>query len=151
MMTEMPRYITVSEAAQTMGLDESTVYKMCRNKQLPSVRIGPKSVRIPRLAFERHLAHIEGEWSPDPDTAPEDEPTLEPLLAAFELSTGRTPEQWADAWRAGEIKDTQENARIAISALALRDARQVSEHDEGAGTHESVLALAALTSGYLRR
>jgi hypothetical protein len=39
-------------------MDSSAVYKMCKSQQLPSVCFG-KSVRIPRLAYERYLQRLE--------------------------------------------------------------------------------------------
>lgn len=58
------RYLTVQEVAADLRLEESTVYKMCRTRQLPSVRFGKKAVRIPRLAFERYLQFVDQEADP---------------------------------------------------------------------------------------
>jgi excisionase family DNA binding protein len=52
------RYLTVPQVASDLQMDVSAVYKMCKAKQLPSVRFG-KSVRIPRLAYERYLQRLE--------------------------------------------------------------------------------------------
>lgn len=48
------RYLTVPQVAGELQMDVSAVYKMCKAHELPSVRFG-KSVRIPRLAYERYL------------------------------------------------------------------------------------------------
>jgi hypothetical protein len=42
----------------------------------------------------------------------------------FEVRTGRTPAEFAAAWREGKIKDTPHNASDAIEALALHEAMQ---------------------------
>jgi len=52
------RYLTVPQVAAELQMDASAVYKMCKSQQLPSVRFG-KSVRIPRLAYERYLQRLE--------------------------------------------------------------------------------------------
>jgi hypothetical protein len=45
-------------------------------------------------------------------------------VARFEEETRRSPFEFVEAWRSGEIQDTSENARAAIEALALREALQ---------------------------
>jgi excisionase family DNA binding protein len=52
------RYLTVPQVAAELQMDSSAVYKMCKSQQLPSVRFG-KSVRIPRLTYERYLQRLE--------------------------------------------------------------------------------------------
>jgi hypothetical protein len=44
----------------------------------------------------------------------------------FQARTGRSPADFADAWRAGKIEDTPQNARDAIEALALHEALQAA-------------------------
>ncbi len=46
-----PKYYSVKEAAEVLGVDEKTVYKAIQNKQLPSRRVGRKLL-LPRLAID---------------------------------------------------------------------------------------------------
>jgi excisionase family DNA binding protein len=115
------RYLTVPQVASDLQLDVSAVYKMCKAKELPSVRFG-KSVRIPRLIYERYLERLEGAG---PERLEHEEiaaPGRDTQLARFRAGTGKDPEVWIEEWRSGEIPDTPENTRQAIRALALRDA-----------------------------
>ncbi len=112
------RYLTVPQVAAELQMDVSAVYKMCKSQQLPSVRFG-KSVRIPRLAYERYLQRLEGER---PTPLEHDPPASPDQLDDFRNATGHDPETWIDGWRSGSIPDTPENTRLAIHALGLRDA-----------------------------
>lgn len=117
------RYLTVPQVAGELQMDVSAVYKMCKAHELPSVRFG-KSVRIPRLAYERYLKRLEGGG---PQAATLD--TLDPKSdrEGFREATGHDPETWIEEWRSGSIPDTPENTRLAIRALALRDAPRARE------------------------
>jgi excisionase family DNA binding protein len=111
------RYLTVPQVAAELQMDASAVYKMCKSQQVPSVRFG-KSVRIPRLAYERYLQRLE---SGHPKPLEPDLPASQNQLEDFRNATGHDPETWIDGWRAGSIPDTPQNTRLAIHALALRD------------------------------
>ena len=50
--------LTVSEAAQTLGLSRNSCYQAVETGALPSLRIG-KRILIPRFALERLLAGID--------------------------------------------------------------------------------------------
>jgi excisionase family DNA binding protein len=128
------RYLTVPQVASDLQLDVSAVYKMCKAKELPSVRFG-KSVRIPRLVYERHLQGLE---RAGPERLGDEEiarPGPDARLAEFRACTGKDPQAWLEEWRSGEIPDTPENARRAIRALALRDA--MAERADPAASHLS--------------
>lgn len=114
------RYLTVPQVAGELQMDVSAVYKMCKAHELPSVRFG-KSVRIPRLAYERYLERLEG-GGPEPPKA--DVADAHGTREGFRDATGRDPEAWVEEWRSGSIPDTPENTRLAIRALALRDVAQ---------------------------
>ena len=104
--------------AADLQMDASAVYKMCKAQQLPSVRFG-KSVRVPRLAYERYLERLE---SGHPKPLEHGLPASQNQLEDFRTTTGHDPETWIDGWRSGSIPDTPQNTRLAIHALALRDA-----------------------------
>ena len=106
-------------------MDVSAVYKMCKAHELPSVRFG-KSVRIPRLAYERYLEQLEGGGAepPNPDVA-----DAQGGRERFRETTGRDPEVWIEEWRSRSIPDTPENTRLAIRALALRDVAQARDRE----------------------
>lgn len=116
------RYLTVPQVAGELQMDVSAVYKMCKAHELPSVRFG-KSVRIPRLAYERYLERMEG-GGPEPSRLEVDE--VHDGRGSFRDATGHDPETWIEEWRSGRIPDTAENTRLAIRALALRDASPAS-------------------------
>ena len=40
------RWLTVKDAAESLGLDESTVYRLCRSRKIPHRRIGAGGGRI---------------------------------------------------------------------------------------------------------
>jgi excisionase family DNA binding protein len=138
------RYLTVQEVAAHLRLEESTVYKMCRQKQIPSVRFGKKAVRIPRLAFERYLQFVYEEADLPQRPVPTTPPSIDLQIEEFTEYTGCSPEEWVRRWREGGIPDTQENSQVAVIAHALRDAQARSQQDTS--EHEPILALAALTS-----
>ena len=50
--------LTVSEAAQALGLSRNSCYQAVETGTLPSLRIG-KRILIPRFALERLLAGID--------------------------------------------------------------------------------------------
>jgi excisionase family DNA binding protein len=114
-MTELSdHYMRVRDYAQKFSLDESTVYKMIERGEIKAIRIGKKTLRIPSSELERYL---EREPTSDREAGP-----VEERVEAFRKANGRDPDSFVDAWRSGEIKDTPENAEVAIEALALRTA-----------------------------
>ncbi len=117
------RYLTVPQVAAELQMDISAVYKMCKSQQLPSVRFG-KSVRVPRLAYERYLQRLE---TGRPEPTGHDTPDSQDQREDFREATGHDPETWVDGWRSGSIPDTPENTRLAIHALGLRNARRQPE------------------------
>ena len=119
------RYLTVPQVAGELQMDVSAVYKMCKAHELPSVRFG-KSVRIPRLAYERYLKRLEGE-GPEPPTP--NMADAQDDREGFRYATGQDPETWIEEWRSGSIADTPENTRLAIRALALRDMTQAQKRE----------------------
>lgn len=121
-------YLRVEDVSSRLGLDVSTIYKMCKTREIPSIKIGSKSVRIPALAFEAYLRQLEleatssaqevhrGEGSADLPTQ------LQERAEAFAGKSGLGVYEFADKWRTGQIEDTPENADLAIAALSLRRA-----------------------------
>ena len=109
------RYLTVPQVAAELQMDVSAVYEMCKARQLPSVRFG-KSVRIPRLAYERFLQGLEGGG---PEPLKHDSLDPRDQREDFRRATGHDPETWIDGWRSGSIPDTPEHTRLAIHALGL--------------------------------
>jgi excisionase family DNA binding protein len=45
---ERPLLLRADDAAALLGLRKSKVYALMRSGELPSVRIGPKAIRVPR-------------------------------------------------------------------------------------------------------
>ena len=111
-------YMRVRDYAERFNLSESAVYKKIERGEIKAIRIG-KTVRIPSSEMERYLNPtqlLEDEGAPR-DGEPH---KLGDRLARFEEQAGRSPADYVQAWRSGEIDDTPENARLAIEALALR-------------------------------
>lgn len=51
-----PLFLKVPEVAERLRIGRNRAYEMVAAGEIPSVRIGPKLIRIPREAFERYLA-----------------------------------------------------------------------------------------------
>jgi len=64
-------------------------------------------------------------YRPASFAGPREQPRdLDARTQDFQARTGRTPADFAAAWREGKIEDTPQNAREAIEAPALREAMQ---------------------------
>lgn len=49
------KVLTVTEAAELLGISKGSAYEAARNGQIPTIRIGRRLI-VPRVAFERMLA-----------------------------------------------------------------------------------------------
>jgi excisionase family DNA binding protein len=123
------QYLKASEVAEILSMEVSSIYKMCAEKVIPSIKVGEKAVRIPRAAFEAYLARLEGGYErrrPLLQEAREREgdalETVERQAQGFYERTGFSAHQFAERWRAGRVEDTTENASLLIEALSLREA-----------------------------
>ena len=47
--------LTVKETADLLGVSADTVSKLVKTGQLPAIRLGKRTVRIPRAALEQWL------------------------------------------------------------------------------------------------
>jgi excisionase family DNA binding protein len=84
-------YLRVEDVAGRLSLDASTVYKMCKAGEIPSIRIGSKAVRIPAPALEAYLRRLEEAsqaQSPQGQSSPEVPKALQERAEALR----RTPE-----------------------------------------------------------
>jgi excisionase family DNA binding protein len=120
-------YLKVGVVAERLSLDESTVYKMIRDRELPSVRLGKKAVRIPAAGLEAYLRrHQVAATLADSEASTPSEDRLGALIleraARFSAEVGRDPHAFCDAWQRHELEDTPENADRAIEAFALASA-----------------------------
>ncbi len=112
------QYWKIREFAEHFGLDRSTVYNKIERGEIRAIRIGKTALRIPTEEVQRIL---------DSFVAPREGPQdLRARSRDFQARMGRSPADYAAAWREGEIEDTPQNARAAIEALALREAMQPS-------------------------
>ncbi len=125
------QYLKASEIAERLDLDISTVYKLCTDKVIPSIKVGAKAVRIPRAAFDAYLARQEsgGRRSrPLLDEARqgrgdhESIETVERQNQAFRERTGFSAYEFAELWKKGQVEDNSENASRLIEALSIREA-----------------------------
>lgn len=111
------------DLAALLDVSPSHVYRLIEDGELEHRRIGERAIRIPARA----VAELIGEEAPV--TSPAAEGSVADLAERAERfleRTGQRPEQFAAAWRQGRIEDTADNAREAIEALALREARAVT-------------------------
>ncbi len=112
------QYWKIKDFAEHFGLDKSTVYNKIERGEIRAIRIGKTALRIPTEEVKRVL---------DSFVEPREQPhDLLALTEDFQARTGRSPTDFADAWRAGKIEDTPQNTRDAIEALALREALQAA-------------------------
>ena len=124
------QYLKASEVATRLDLDISTVYKMCADKVIPSIKVGGKAVRIPSAAFDAYLSRqASGGYSrPLLEEAREVEvghdaiEKVERQNASFSERTGFSAYEFASRWKNGDIKDNSENASLLIEALSIREA-----------------------------
>src|SRR5215208_6660638 len=104
-------YLKVGEVAARLSLDESTVYKMIRERELPSVRLGKKAVRIPVAGLEAYLRRHEVAAASASSDAFEPMATTEERILAlvheraerFTSEVGRDPHAFSDAWGRHEL------------------------------------------------
>ena len=54
-------YLKVAQVAERLGLSQSAVYKLCESKQLPSVRVTTKAIRVPSWVLDAYLKKLNGE------------------------------------------------------------------------------------------
>lgn len=124
------QYLKASEVAEILAMDISTIYKMCNERVIPSIRVGEKAVRIPRAAFTAYLAKQEQghQGRPALDEARRAGVGGEPIDAivlrnqSFYEQTGYSSYEFADRWKSGKIEDSSENTSLLIEALSIREA-----------------------------
>jgi excisionase family DNA binding protein len=109
-------YLTVNQVADQLGYKNAGgVYKLIQRKQLPALKLSPRKTVIARWALdaykERHgLGDI-----------PIDTVDVEDARERFRVHTRRTPEEWVQAWKTGEIEDSGENMTLLVRAVSLRN------------------------------
>jgi len=111
-MTDLdPQYWKIKDFVDHFNLDKSTVYNQIERGEIRAIRVGKTALRIPTDEVQRIL---------DSFVEPHELPHhLYRRVRDFEVRTGRTPADFAAAWREGKIEDTPHNASDAIEALAL--------------------------------
>jgi excisionase family DNA binding protein len=135
------QYLKAEEVAEILSMDVSGIYRMCRDRTLPSIRIGTKTVRIPRAGLEALLARsTQGPdvVAPALEGAEDTVAALERQAASFTERTGQTHLEFLELWRLGRIADDAANADFAIEALSLRQAMDRPEGHVPAGDRTSV-------------
>ena len=51
-----PQFYTVAEVADIMRVSRMTIYRMVHSGELPAVRVGKNSYRVPRAALDQLFA-----------------------------------------------------------------------------------------------
>lgn len=128
------QYLKASEVAARLDLDISTVYKLCAEKVIPSIKVGAKAVRIPRAAFDAYLARQESggdrsrplleeaRQARQVEVGREAIETVGRQNQSFRERTGFSAYEFAEQWKKGRIEDSSENASLLIEALSIREA-----------------------------
>lgn len=104
------------DLATLLQTSPSHVYRLIERGEIEHRRIGARAIRIPASAVTALLT-IEGTSTSELEEGGE----LARRAKRFEARTELTPEQFVQAWRRGAIKDTPDDARDAMEALALRE------------------------------
>jgi hypothetical protein len=104
------------DLAALLNVGLSRVHQLVEDGELEHRRIGECAIRIPARA----VAGLRGEEAPVVSPTTEGSVVdLPECVNRFFKRTGRHPEEFVAVWREGRIRDTAENARYAIEALAL--------------------------------
>lgn len=125
------QYLKASEVARILDMDISTIYKMCADRVIPSIRVGEKAVRIPRAAFDAYLARQAQDYDAGRTLLDEarrrsaTDESIDAIVARnqqFYERTGYSSYEFAKRWKAGDVEDTSDNASVLIEALSIREA-----------------------------
>lgn len=61
-----PLMMRVAAAAEELGISQSKLYELLRNKEIRSIRVGPNATRIPYSELEAYLSRKMAEqWTGD--------------------------------------------------------------------------------------
>ncbi len=138
-------YLKIAQVADRLGLSQSTVYKLCERKQLPSVRVTAKAIRVPSWVLDAYLKKLNGEaFSPPP--LRQERRDIEADAVDFEQRTSLSPEDWLASWKRDEIDDTRETMSLTIRCLGILEARR-TETSAGDATQAVNQRGALRTSG----
>ncbi|HEY8638443.1 MAG TPA: helix-turn-helix domain-containing protein [Solirubrobacteraceae bacterium] len=129
-MTFADAYLTIDQVAAELGFkSKSGVYKLIQRNQLPVVRLSARNSRVARWALD---AYKERHGIGDPPGVAVDSLDLTTARKTFRRQTGRSPEQWVEAWKAGTIADSAENMGLLVRAVSLRDSTDKRPAAKGA-------------------
>lgn len=121
-MSEMkPGFLTVEQVARELEMTKDGVYKLIKRGKLKAIRLSERNIRVSDVAlaaYQRRVAHG-APGAPAPPLPAVESRTYQELFEAFVRDTGRSPEQWCEAWKRDEVEDSAENQRRTMSALAL--------------------------------
>ncbi|MBF6619285.1 MAG: helix-turn-helix domain-containing protein [Patulibacter sp.] len=123
-MTDMetkPGFFTVEQVARELEMTKDGVYKLIKRGRLKAIRVSERNIRVSDVALAAYRRRVSrGDADPTGTALPAVKPrTFQELLDAFVRDTGRTPEQWCEAWKRDDVEDSPENQRRTMSALAL--------------------------------
>ena len=82
----MAELLSIQEVAQITGLHEITIRRYVRSGELEAVRIG-RRIRVRREAVDRLMKPMHP--GPEPEPAPQSEPSLKESAAAYEVTPQR--------------------------------------------------------------
>lgn len=115
-MTKAP-YVTVSEAAELMGMTPDGVRKCIRSGRLVAVKRSERKTLVSRLSIQSYQDRLNGKSPALPASAPPVEPAAR--IESFRQRHGVEPDVWLGAWRKQAYEDTAAVMQTAIEALSL--------------------------------
>lgn len=117
-MTEHTIDMTVTEVAAELRMTTDGVYKLIQRGHLHAERLSERKTYVRRQALDEFLEARKHRVK-DIRNGMQRRDSAD-LRAEFFDTTGSTPEEWLAAWKAEEVDDTPENARVLVRAVALR-------------------------------
>lgn len=111
-------YLTVPEVAEELDCTTRNVYKLINGGKLPALRRSERKTLVPAQALRAYQQRLNGS-SPSISTRRR-RVSRDELQAIFDESAGgRSPQEFYEAFKRGEIDDTSENMTLLVQAVAL--------------------------------
>lgn len=109
----------MDQVARELEMSKDGIYKLIQRGKLKAIRVSERNIRVSEVALDAYRRRVSGEAKEDVRVPTVESPPFGELLATFIADTGRSPEQWCEAWKRDQIEDSAENQRRTMAALAL--------------------------------
>ena len=120
MTTNNPKkpYLTIPEVAEELACTTRNVYKLINGGKLPALRRSERKTLVPAQALRAYQRRLNG--SSPSIMASRRQVSRDELQAIFdENAGGRSPQEFYEAFKRGEIDDTSENMTLLVQAVVL--------------------------------